>query len=1484
MAIKISGSTIIDDSRNIVNAGVITATSFVGDGSGLTGVVGGAVVGSAGTWAVNAAGIHTSKNVGIGTELSTDALTVVGDGNFSGVVTATRFESSSAGTPTIDSPGNLNINAINVAISTDATIGGDLVVSGINTLNSGGIDVAGVVTAYSYYGDGSNLTGIAASFAGAASTITNTQIQNWDTSYSWGDHGVVGYTTTGYVDTAIAGVATFSGNYNDLTNKPTIPSVINDLSDVNAGAPSTGQVLKWSGSEWQAAADLTAAGAGIGLSDLSVTINPAGINSLTYSSATGVFVFTPTNLSGYLTTETSHADVVVDGDFASQGLMRRGAAEGTYSIVTDNSADWNTAYGWGDHSVVGYATETYVGLQTFVGAATTITTTQIQNWDTSYSWGDHGVVGYLTSYTETQTLDDVLTQGSSTTQDIITTGKIYFSNVFTDLTALNAVSASTYHGMFAHVHSEGHGYFAHSGSWTQLLDTGSNLSELADVVATSPSANDVLTWNGSSWAPASSVVYADTAGIATYSESAGVSTDVVGGQASVIQLNVSGITTLGVTTTTHLTAQQVNVSGIVTATRFESTSAGTPTIDSPNNLNINAVTVAISTDVTIGGDIESVRNIVSGGIVTAHQFTTGSSGIAITANSITGPSTIFLDPAGDGGSIGTVFIRGNLQVTGEQTIINSTTLEVGDKTIVIAKDAPDPVTADGAGIFVNGGNASITYTAAGDKWVLDRPPYFNLARILTVDDEGSGNGLDADTLDTIQASQFARLDIPNSGIITATTFSGNISGVAATFTGSSTLGVTTSTSLFANDLGVSGVTTFGPGLTGDDGDIDFQHNGATRAYWDGSAGTLNFKDGSGITLGNDDDFSISFDGSNTYLTTKSTDAGSDLYIQADEILLRRFDGGETMAQFTERGAVKLNYSGVTKIQTTSSGVLIGGFIDAGSIGVTSTLNVSGVSTFNDNVRVAGIVTANSVLVSNDGSNNGSVLIQDLGSYSNIAFRASNGTTQTQIQGVEANLYVTPGSGGFIGLSGPLNNLFYDTGDVILNNGLNGTTHAANGLRVTGLTSTTSLNVSGNVSVGGTISIDGGVTLATNNATIVGTLGTAGEIKQIGGAPFYYDGSAWREFVLSSGTPVSVPADTEWDSVVFRATFDSDFSDAKFGATPVFVSAGSSIVGAAVTIGTGAYRNIGGAVSGVGVSYAYRSDYDFTGSWTIEFWIYHDSTPSTFESLVSQVSTIDDSGDWTLGMYNNGSNIYVYWANENNAAGNRLLDVNGIATWTSKYLDKWAHYALVRESDSGALHFYINGTESLFTINDAVIDNDILHINGAGLGFGAAFGDSIPNINGTTWNSTYSIDAIFDDVRISCGVGTAGQRYDSIGISTYATFTPPTTALPTTGTLSSYVQPPGDKYGEITLGGSPTWRGTSGVTVSQQSSGNYRVSFASTYTNANDYYVLSQGMDQGFASYVGIARSTTHVDLAVNKQSDDSAVDTGALAVQIKNHI
>ena len=64
---------------------------------------------------------------------------------------------------------------------------------------------------------------------------------------------------------------------------------------------------------------------------------------------------------------------------------------------------------------------------------------------------------------------------------------------------------ATHHGMFAHVHDEGHGYFAH-GSWIQLLDTGSSVGELSDVdmtVGGGPSDGQVLKWSAANgnWYP-----------------------------------------------------------------------------------------------------------------------------------------------------------------------------------------------------------------------------------------------------------------------------------------------------------------------------------------------------------------------------------------------------------------------------------------------------------------------------------------------------------------------------------------------------------------------------------------------------------------------------------------------------------------------------------------------------------------------------------------------------------------------------------------------------------------------------------------------------------------------------------------------------------------------------------------------------------------------------------------------------------------------
>lgn len=46
--------------------------------------------------------------------------------------------------------------------------------------------------------------------------------------------------------------------------------------------------------------------------------------------------------------------------------------------------------------------------------------------------------------------------------------KVTFGNVYSALSDLP--NASTYHGMFAHVHATGKAYFAHGGNWVQLAN------------------------------------------------------------------------------------------------------------------------------------------------------------------------------------------------------------------------------------------------------------------------------------------------------------------------------------------------------------------------------------------------------------------------------------------------------------------------------------------------------------------------------------------------------------------------------------------------------------------------------------------------------------------------------------------------------------------------------------------------------------------------------------------------------------------------------------------------------------------------------------------------------------------------------------------------------------------------------------------------------------------------------------------------------
>jgi len=87
-----------------------------------------------------------------------------------------------------------------------------------------------------------------------------------------------------------------------------------------------------------------------------------------------------------------------------------------------------------------------------------------------------------------------------------------------------------------------------------------------------------------------------------------------------------------------------------------------------------------------------------GSVATTAAFTFG--------NKIIGPSTFTIEPTNVNG---TVVIAGNLQVDGTQTAVNSTTMDVTDLNITVAKGAANAAAADTAGITVDGANATLQY-------------------------------------------------------------------------------------------------------------------------------------------------------------------------------------------------------------------------------------------------------------------------------------------------------------------------------------------------------------------------------------------------------------------------------------------------------------------------------------------------------------------------------------------------------------------------------------------------------------------------------------------------------------------------------------------------------------------------------------------------------------------------------------------------------
>lgn len=103
--------------------------------------------------------------------------------------------------------------------------------------------------------------------ASAAFGIAAGDITNWNTAFGWGDHSTAGYSTFDGDYNSLTNLPTlFDGDYNSLTNQPTIPADVSDLTDttnllvhyadtdvdthLNTSTAGANEVLSWDGADY----------------------------------------------------------------------------------------------------------------------------------------------------------------------------------------------------------------------------------------------------------------------------------------------------------------------------------------------------------------------------------------------------------------------------------------------------------------------------------------------------------------------------------------------------------------------------------------------------------------------------------------------------------------------------------------------------------------------------------------------------------------------------------------------------------------------------------------------------------------------------------------------------------------------------------------------------------------------------------------------------------------------------------------------------------------------------------------------------------------------------------------------------------------------------------------------------------------------------------------------------------------------------------
>ena len=153
----------------------------------------------------------------------------------------------------------------------------------------------------------------------------------------------------------------------------------------------------------------------------------------------------------------------------------------------------------------------------------------------------------------------------------------------------------------------------------------------------------------------------------------------------------------------------------------------------------------------------------------------------------------------------TAYVYGNLQVDGTETIVNTETLDVADKKVGIASTtAASNTTADGAGIEVYGGsdgNKTLTWNNTGNTWTF-APTDVTVTVGYGVTIYGDTGIVSATSFDgnlTGTPTLGTGVTVYSSGIVSATSYRGD---------GGSLTGIAATDNINTNNIQVSGITTF----------------------------------------------------------------------------------------------------------------------------------------------------------------------------------------------------------------------------------------------------------------------------------------------------------------------------------------------------------------------------------------------------------------------------------------------------------------------------------------------------------------------------------------------------------------------------------------------------------------------------------------------------------------------------------------------------